>query len=140
MPVCRLGTKWTAGTLLCYCVLTSPIHLGYGDSGGAEQTVELLQEIQLGNAQIAQLRGHGKDDEALSLAQRLFALAEKNLPVQHPAFVTVLNTLALIYYDRGNYSRAELLFKRGLRIRQQFLAPTHPDLYPGRGLDVSRFR
>ncbi|NES71529.1 MAG: tetratricopeptide repeat protein, partial [Okeania sp. SIO2D1] len=37
------------------------------------------------------------------------------------------NNLALLYYEQGNYTAAEPLYKRSLNIREKVLKPNHPD-------------
>lgn len=53
--------------------------------------------------------------------------AERFRP-KDPRLATNLNNLALIYYIRGRYSEADLLFKRSLAIMEKVVGPEHLDV------------
>ncbi len=58
---------------------------------------------------------------ALSLAPRVFgADSEKT--------ATILNKLAILYAEMSRYAKAESLFQRSLKIREDKLGPGHPDV------------
>ena len=44
---------------------------------------------------------------------------------------TVLNNLAELYREQGDYAKAEPLYKKALAIREKALGPTHPTLAQG---------
>ncbi len=44
---------------------------------------------------------------------------------------TVLNNLAELYREQGDYAKAEPLYKKALAIREKALGPTHPTLAKG---------
>ncbi len=64
-------------------------------------------------------RGLGKDDQAEQLLQRCLEIRER-LRV-FPGVAEVLNSLALLYVNRGDLARAEPLFNRALEIGEPVL-------------------
>jgi CHAT domain-containing protein len=56
------------------------------------------------------------------------AIWEKSLGPEHPSFATALNSLAELYYDKGDYAKAEPLFQRALAVREKSLGPESPDV------------
>jgi tetratricopeptide (TPR) repeat protein len=87
------------------------------------------------NARVMMLYRLGKFDEAVPLAQRALALAEKafgpDLPDAAPLLLSVppfLNNLAELYRRQGRYADAEPLFKRSLAMREKVHGPDHPDV------------
>ncbi len=70
------------------------------------------------NRQIAQLKAAGKYAEAIPLAQKALALAEKK-GATSPDVANALDTLASLYEAQNNYAEAEPLLKRSLAIREQ---------------------
>jgi esterase/lipase superfamily enzyme len=79
--------------------------------------------------QIAQLKAAGKYAEAVPLAQRALALAEKK-GANSPAVATALDTLAGLYEAQNKYAEAEPLLKRSLAIREK--SPGQPDVAASR--------
>ena len=71
----------------------------------------------------SELSRAGKFDEALPLAQRALAIAEKELGPLHYNIdvVTSLNNLAALYKNQGRYADAEPLYKRSLAIIEKAL-------------------
>jgi CHAT domain-containing protein len=45
----------------------------------------------------------------------------------HPDYATILNNLAKLYHDMGNYSKAESMYQEALEIRSKVLGKNHPD-------------
>src|SRR5688572_15045558 len=86
-------------------------------------------EAALLNRQIAQLKAAGKYAEAIPLAQKALALAEKK-GATSPDVANALDTLASLYEAQNNYSEAEPLLKRSLAIREQ--APGQPGVAASR--------
>jgi tetratricopeptide (TPR) repeat protein/CHAT domain-containing protein len=72
----------------------------------------------------------GRPKEALPLAEKLVQLREKVNGPEHPAIVTGLYVLALIYQTMGEHAKAEPLFQRTLRISEATLGPEHPGISP----------
>ena len=79
--------------------------------------------------QIAQLKAAGKYAEAVPLAQRALALAEKK-GANSPAVAKALDTLAELYEAQNKYAEAEPLLKRSLAIREK--SPGQPDVAASR--------
>jgi esterase/lipase superfamily enzyme len=79
--------------------------------------------------QIAQLKAAGKYAEAVPLAQRALALAEKK-GANSPAVAKALDTLAGLYEAQNKYAEAEPLLKRSLAIREK--SPGQPDVAASR--------
>ena len=86
-------------------------------------------EITLLNRQIARLKAAGKHAEALPLAEKALALAEKKGP-DSPDVAKALDTLAELYEAENKYAEAEPLLKRALAIREK--APGQPDVAASR--------
>ena len=86
-------------------------------------------ETALLNRQIAQLKAAGKYAEAIPLAQKALALAEKK-GATSPDVANALDTLASLYEAQNNYAEAEPLLKRSLAIREQ--APGQPGVAASR--------
>ncbi len=55
-------------------------------------------------------------------------ISEKAHGKNDPEYATTLNNLASLYKLRHKYSRAELLYKQALSIRENVLGPNHPDV------------
>jgi CHAT domain-containing protein/Tfp pilus assembly protein PilF len=92
-----------------------------GQSGDLEEANRLLEEV-------VKLRGQGKYNEAIPLAQRLMSIVEKSVGSDNTAFAGSLVILAGLYDSQGNYSAAEPLYKRSLSITEKALGPNHPDV------------
>ena len=86
-----------------------------------------LEEAQRLNAQVVQYYGTGRYQEAIPLAQRALAIAEKALGPAHPDTAGSLNNLAELYRATGAYAKAEPLYERALAIAEKALGPAHPD-------------
>jgi CHAT domain-containing protein/Tfp pilus assembly protein PilF len=74
------------------------------------------------------LRRVGKYDEALRLVERVLEIRERILGPDHRGVAAAINDLAILYYYKGDYARAELLHRRTLGIRKKALGPGHPDV------------
>lgn len=74
------------------------------------------------------LRGKGKYDQALQLAERVLEIREKVLGANDLAVAKSLHALAGLYDDKGDYVKAEPLNLRALAIREKILGPNHPDV------------
>jgi tetratricopeptide (TPR) repeat protein len=74
----------------------------------------------------------GKFAEAVPLAQRVLAIAERALGSDHRDVATLLNNLAELCRRQGRYTDAEPLYKRALAIREKVPDPGHPDIATSR--------
>jgi CHAT domain-containing protein len=73
------------------------------------------------------LRGAGKYDEALPLAERAMESRERLLGSEHLDVAAAIDSLAGIYTDRGEYGKAEPLCRRALDIHEKALGKDHPN-------------
>ena len=78
------------------------------------------------NKQVVQLAGQGKYKEAVAIAEKALALAERVLGPEHPETLSSLNNLAAMYQDQGRHGEAEPLYKRALEARERVLGKEHP--------------
>ena len=78
------------------------------------------------NWQAVELHPAGKDEEAVPIAQRALALAERLHGPDHPDVGASLNNLAALYQSQARYVEAEPLYKRALSIREKAWGPDHP--------------
>ena len=85
------------------------------------------QDVADLNVKVVQLINAGKNAEALELAQRALALAEKTLSSNDALISQSLNNLAAAHRNLGRYSDAEALHKRGIALDQKIYGPDHPD-------------
>ena len=74
------------------------------------------------------LRDAGKYDEAIPLFERALEIRERIFGPDHRDVADVLNSLAILYYYKGDYVRAEPLCQRALIIREKALGPWHPNV------------
>ncbi len=84
-------------------------------------------DIDALNRQVSQLYGQGKDAEAIPIAQRALALAERTLGKEHPYTLSSVANLAGLYKLQGRYAEAEPLYKRALEARERVLGKGHPN-------------
>jgi tetratricopeptide (TPR) repeat protein len=80
------------------------------------------------NKRIIELYQARKYTEAIPLAQRLLAIRERTLGLNHPDVASALNNLAALYEEQGRYAEAAPLYKRALAIREKALPSDHPDV------------
>jgi CHAT domain-containing protein len=86
------------------------------------------KEAEALTAQYTKLYEQGRYSEAIPLAQRVLAIAEKVLGPNHYGVARSLNNLAGLYRAQGRYADAEPLLKRSLAIVEKSLGPDHPDV------------
>jgi CHAT domain-containing protein/Tfp pilus assembly protein PilF len=95
--------------------------------GGAQS----LDDVAKLRQQVIQLYQQGRYKEAISFAEKEFAILEKYekaLGPDHPDFASNLGGLAGLYRDLGDYQKAEGFSKRSLAIKEKALGPNHPDV------------
>src|ERR1039458_7125595 len=83
----------------------------------AETNAEEAQVV----SKLDDLVGKGKYAEAIPLAQRLVADTERKYGANNTNVASCLNSLAAFYYRTADYSKAEPLFQRSLKIREKQL-------------------
>lgn len=118
MGIRRRGVcTWGPGlALLLIVVLTLPVW------------AQSLEEFEKLHNEYSQLSEQRRYREAIPLAHRMLAIAEKTMGPEHPATAFGLHTLAALHRLLGEYTQAEPLFKRALSIAEKTLGPEHPDL------------
>ncbi|MFN7929797.1 MAG: tetratricopeptide repeat protein [Blastocatellia bacterium] len=87
----------------------------------------LVEARKLANEAL-RLEMQSKLDEALKLAERVVALREKVLGAEHPEVGAALNFLAGVYFDKGDFRRAEPLYLRALAVREKAFGKEHLDV------------
>jgi CHAT domain-containing protein/Tfp pilus assembly protein PilF len=78
--------------------------------------------------QITTLAKQGRFNEAVGLARKLEAEAERTSGRQSPLTATTLVVLGQVLQTQGNIAEAETTLRRALAIREKSLGPTHPDV------------
>ena len=58
--------------------------------------------------------------------RRALAIKEKHLGSKHPDLITMVESLAILYRDRGEYAQAEEMFQRTISLTAASLGPEHP--------------
>lgn len=85
-------------------------------------------ELKALTVKVNELYDAGKYGDAIPIAQRALALAEKLHGPDHPTVGTALNSLGLLYRAQGRYAEAEPLYRRFISIREKSLGPDHPNV------------
>jgi len=67
-----------------------------------------------------------KNDEAIRLAEQALAIRERILGTDHRDVAAAINKLAVNYWGKGDYTKAEPLYERALAILERVLGPEHP--------------
>ncbi|MBX7223741.1 MAG: tetratricopeptide repeat protein [Blastocatellia bacterium] len=78
-------------------------------------------------AQAEKLRGAGKYDQALPLAQQALEQCERKFGSEHLFVARSLTTLATVYFLKGDSAKAEPLFLRSLGMYEKTFGPNHPE-------------
>ncbi|HNB72218.1 MAG TPA: tetratricopeptide repeat protein [Acidobacteriota bacterium] len=85
-------------------------------------------EIEALVSKVEKLRQAGTYDEALTLATQALEKSEHVFGQEDLLVATSLYSLAMLYYNKDDYTRAEPLHQRALAIREKVLGPDHPDV------------
>ncbi len=80
------------------------------------------------NTQVIQLHREGKHAEAVPIAQRALALAERLHGADHADVGSALHNLALLYLAQRRYADAHPLYERALAVRERALGANHADV------------
>jgi tetratricopeptide (TPR) repeat protein len=97
------------------------VALGFSFIVNAQVLAESDSEL---GRRIVELYKQGKYQEAIPLAEKLVAV-KKQGPEDREA-AGFINLLAGLYYQMGDYAKAEPLFQEALRIRRRVLGAEHP--------------
>jgi CHAT domain-containing protein/Tfp pilus assembly protein PilF len=103
------------GFLFLVSVVVSPCR------AGPQDMLVLMQ-------QITTLAKQGRFNEAVGLARKLEAEAERTAGRQSPLTATTLVVLGQVLQTQGNMTEAESTLRRALAIREKSLGPNHPDV------------
>jgi CHAT domain-containing protein/lipopolysaccharide biosynthesis regulator YciM len=87
-----------------------------------------LQEALKLYGQAIGLRGSGQHEVAIPLAESALAIREKVLAPNHPDVATSLYLVGRLYYEKGDYTKAESFLQRSLTIGEKALGPEHPEV------------
>jgi CHAT domain-containing protein/tetratricopeptide (TPR) repeat protein len=93
----------------------------------ATDTDRALHDARRQYEEALKLRGAGKYDEALPLAERALEIRTRLLGSEHRDVAAAINGLAGIYTGRSDYVKAEPLYRRALGIREKMLGKDHLD-------------
>lgn len=80
------------------------------------------------NKKLATLYKSGRTEEAIEVAKKAVAVAEKTFGEKHPYVSASLNNLALLYISEGKYEQAEPLYEKSLKIAEEHLGKDNPQL------------
>lgn len=114
--ITRRWQQWIAISV-ALCLLAGMSDSGYGQSKPPtpeDVQKEVLQLLQ----QAYKLTQEDKYDEALPLAERALAIAEKTFTPEHTIISVSLYQLGLIYQGKKDFTQAEALYKRSLAIAE----------------------
>jgi CHAT domain-containing protein len=87
-----------------------------------------LQEAAALDAKVTALYNAGRYQEAIPLAQRSLAIAEKIFGPDNLKIANNIYNLAMLNDYQGNYADAEALYRRALAIYEKAHGPDHPDV------------
>ena len=106
---------------LCLCLMLAgwlsapPLDVfGGGAAGPATNQSAELQEAERLTQQTEKLYAEGRYAEAVPAAERALAIRERALGPLHPLVAYSLNNLARAHEAKGDYARAEPLYRRAL--------------------------
>ena len=129
--IIRLIAACLASGLISQCVLAEARPL---TTGGISSADSIRNEKQGFQAEINFLiqaaqkyQSNGEFSKAAIVWERLVAMAEKTLGVDHPDTAVALDNLGVLYSKLAFYAKAESLYKRALAIREKALGHDHLD-------------
>ncbi|HZF40874.1 MAG TPA: tetratricopeptide repeat protein, partial [Blastocatellia bacterium] len=85
-----------------------------------------LQEARKLYAESGKLERAFKFDEALPLVERALEVRERVLGPDHLDVAVAVNSLAVLYWRKGDDAKAERLYQRAQTIYEKSLGPEHP--------------
>jgi tetratricopeptide (TPR) repeat protein len=118
-----------------YQLIVRPAQKG-GGAGGYEIWIEecraatendrALEEARRLYEEHLELCRTAKYDEALPLVERALEIRRRILGSEHLDVAAALYGLAIVYWYKSGYAKAELLHEQALSIREKILGPDHP--------------
>ena len=93
--------------------------------------VSAVDRIVRLNREVVSLYRQGNFEEALARCTETCDVAKRELGEEHPEFASCINNLASIYEVRGEYGKAEPLFKQSLEISKKVHGENDPDFALG---------
>jgi tetratricopeptide (TPR) repeat protein len=97
-------------------------------SAPTKASAEPPDDLAVLSRRVVQLIDAAKYAEAIPVAQRALATAERRFGPDNLEVGTALNNLAELYRATGQYAKAEPLYRRDLAIAEKRLGPDHPDV------------
>src|SRR5262245_52045505 len=85
-----------------------------------------LQDARKLYAESGRLQRAFKFDEAFPLVERALEIRERVLGPDHIDVAVAVNSLAVLYWRKGDSAKAELLYQRARTIYEKSLGPEHP--------------
>jgi CHAT domain-containing protein/Tfp pilus assembly protein PilF len=92
----------------------------------ATESDRALQEARNLLAENIKLQSAAKYDEALPIIERALEIRERVLGPDHPDLAACLNSLGILYKNKGDLVKAEALYQRALAIREKTMGSEHP--------------
>lgn len=123
-------TPWSLFILMAIGIIVNiPVSL-LAQSQPIQQVGQLNteEEVKQKNLQVLRLYMEGNYIDAINLAERTLAIAQKILGKEHLELATSLENLALLYQVQGNYQPVEPLLQRALVILEKVRGKEHPEI------------
>jgi tetratricopeptide (TPR) repeat protein/CHAT domain-containing protein len=98
-----------------------------GERAFSKQEHERLSKARQLNDKVVALFRLGKVTEALKAAHEALAIHKEVLGEKHPDYAQSLHNVAFLYDEKGNYAKAEPLYRQALEIRKAVLGEKHPE-------------
>lgn len=95
------------------------------------QQRQALADAQRAYKRVSVLHEQGKDAEALKLAEQVRATRVQILGAAHVDYAMVLNDMAVMCDNTGDYARAERLYGEAIEILKKTLGQSHPEYATG---------
>jgi Tetratricopeptide repeat len=102
------------------CVIVMLLAAGLSSVGSGQPAAQEESPAEL-NQRIPKLYQQGKYEEAIPLAEKLVVLTRRAKGEEDPDTAASLSWQGELYQAIGDYTRAELLLKESLEIRQKVL-------------------
>ncbi len=117
----NIATSSMLGAVGTYTIESNKVRAAIEDDKILQQASKLEKEAQ-------GLSRGARYDEALTQAKKVLEIREKIRGKDHAEVGKSLITLARLYFDKGDYPKAEPLLQRALMIYEKTLGATHPEI------------
>lgn len=98
---------------------SEPLYRAIYDSGRGDA---MAQSVDANNLAVS-MDAQGRQDEALLLYKKALELREKSFGLEAAELPEILNNIARVYYMRSDFSGAEPLYERAIKIDEAMLKP-----------------